>query len=77
MTERLQTEQFAIDGMHCTSCGITIDWELEDLDGVGEARTSYADGVTRVLFDPQLVSRDEIVAAIKRAGFDARWAGAL
>lgn len=32
----------AIEGMHCTSCAMTIDEELEDLPGVKRAKTSYA-----------------------------------
>ena len=31
-----------IKGMHCTSCAMNIDGELEDTKGVKEANTSYA-----------------------------------
>jgi copper chaperone CopZ len=58
--------------MHCASCAVSIDWEIEDLPGVEEARTSYAEGRTRVTFDPGAVSVDEIVAAVGRAGFTAQ-----
>lgn len=64
--------RFEIAGMHCTSCAITIDWEIEDLPGVAESRTSYADARTEVVFDPDRVSEAEILAAIGRAGFTAR-----
>ena len=36
-----------IDGMHCTSCSLSIDGELEDLPGVISASTSYAKSITR------------------------------
>ncbi len=66
------SKAFRIDGMHCTSCAMTIDWEVEDVTGVREARTSYADSRTTVTFDPALVSDDDIAAAITRAGFEVR-----
>ena len=31
-----------IQGMHCSSCAMNIDFDLEDLDGVKSAKTSYA-----------------------------------
>lgn len=31
-----------IDGMHCTSCAMTIDMDLENLEGVKQSQTSYA-----------------------------------
>ena len=65
-------QRFVIEGMHCTSCGITIDWELEDLPGVSEASTSYAKATTDVQFDPLKTDLQEILTAIERAGFTAR-----
>ena len=61
-----------IAGMHCTSCAMAIDLELEDLPGVAEARTSYARGTTQVVFDPARVGLDAIVAAIREAGYTAQ-----
>jgi copper chaperone CopZ len=60
---------YSVAGMHCSSCAISIDWELEDLEGVTEARTSYAHGQSTVVFDPDRVSEDDVLAAIARAGF--------
>ena len=67
----LQSRTFRIAGMHCASCAISIDWELEDLDGVVEAKTSYADNCLKVVLDPLLVGEAEIMAAVVRAGFAA------
>lgn len=63
---------FAITGMHCTSCAMTIDWQLEDLDGIVEAKTNYARGRTEVVYDASRVSDADILAAITEAGFAAR-----
>jgi copper chaperone CopZ len=51
---------------------MAIDWELEDLDGVVEARTSYAKSRTEVRFDAAKVGQNDLVAAIQRAGYAAR-----
>lgn len=61
----LENVKFKIGGMHCTSCSLNIDGELEDLDGVKSASTSYAKSVTKVEFDPKLVSKKKLVAAIE------------
>ena len=71
-SEGSATMTVAIDGMHCNSCAMSIDWEVEDVDGVSDSSTSYAKGLTRVTFDPRTVSADMILAAIGRAGFTGR-----
>lgn len=57
--------------MHCTSCSINIDGELEDTEGVQEAKTSYVKQETHVTFDPAKVSEDSLCEAVKRAGYKA------
>lgn len=65
------TRRFKIQGMHCTSCAMTIDWEIEDVEGVENVTTSYAKAVTSVTYDAAAVDESAILAAIKRAGFEA------
>lgn len=67
--EGAATATFAIEGMHCNSCAMSIDWEIEELDGVADASTSFARQSTRVTYDPDKVSIEAIEAAIGRAGF--------
>ena len=69
MSQASITQRFSIQGMHCSSCAMTIDWELEDLPGVEKAATSYAKATTEVTFDPSRTSLEALVAAIERAGF--------
>ena len=66
-----QTIVLKIVGMHCTSCAINIDFELEDVDGVKEAKTHYAKQISQVIFDPQKVSHEKIVTIIKNLGYEA------
>lgn len=67
--------RFKVQGMHCQSCATNIDWELEDLDGVADARTSLAAGLTEVSFDPAKLGPAELMAAIQKAGFSAEALG--
>ena len=61
--------KISIDGMHCTSCSMNIDGELEDLDGVVSSTTSYAKSQSIVDFDPQKVSQKEIETEITKLGY--------
>ena len=45
-------KKLKIEGMHCTSCAMNIDFDLEDLDGIKKAKTSYAKSETEIEFDP-------------------------
>lgn len=61
-----------IADMHCAMCSMTIDGVLEDIPGVKEADTSFVHGRAEVVFDPDEISLDELVAAIRAAGYDVR-----
>lgn len=58
-----------IGGMHCSSCALTIDDELEELAGVYKARSSYAKGEVIVRFDPQKVTTKKLESAISKLGY--------
>ncbi len=58
-------------GMHCRSCALLIDMTVEELEGVLEVSTDYLSGNTTVVFDPDLVSVDEMISAIRSVGYDA------
>lgn len=58
-----------ISGMHCTSCAMNIDGELEELDGVISSDTSYANAMTKVQFDPKKVNKEKFREVIKKLGY--------
>lgn len=64
-------KKFKIIGMHCTSCAMNIDGELEDTKGVKESNTNYAKQITEVTFDPDALTIQKIVEIIKKAGYTA------
>lgn len=64
-------KKFTVQDMHCTSCAMLIDGELEDLDGVKRAVTNYASCSCEVEFDENKVSHDDIIKTIKKVGYTA------
>jgi len=60
-----------INDMHCTSCSLLIDGDLEDTKGVISANTNYAKQITEVSYNEDEVEIEEIIEVIKKAGYDA------
>jgi copper chaperone CopZ len=63
-------KKLKIEGMHCASCAMTIDFDLEDL-GVKSSKTSYAKQETTVEFDEEKIKSQDIVNRIKKTGYKA------
>lgn len=63
---------FKIVDMDCVACAITIDGDLEDQEGVKEAKTNYVKAQTEVAFDPAKISEKEILDIIKKSGYTAK-----
>lgn len=60
-----------IEGMHCTSCAMVIDMDLEDLEGVCSCKTSYAKAEAEVEFDSSKADLEKIIEAIKKSGYNS------
>lgn len=63
-------KKLKIEGMHCTSCAMNIDFDLEDL-GVKSAKTSYAKQECEVDFDEEKIRPQQIIDQIKKTGYKA------
>jgi Cu+-exporting ATPase len=66
-----QTITLKIDGMHCASCAMNIDGELEDTNKIVSVNTNYAKAQTIVEFDSSLISEQEIKDIILKVGYTA------
>lgn len=64
-------KKFKICDMHCTSCAMNIDFDLEDLEGIKSARTSYAKAICEVEFDEKKLDSNKIIEVIKKTGYTA------
>jgi copper ion binding protein len=58
-------------GMHCSSCSMLIEMTVGDLPGVSLAKADYAKGTAHVEFDASAVSAEQIITAIRDAGYTA------
>lgn len=67
----MKTITLKITGMHCVSCTMNIDGELEDTKGVKESSTNFIKAKTVVSYDETLVTDKDIIKIIKTAGYDA------
>lgn len=61
-----------IDGMHCTSCAMSIDERLEEIEGVFSASTSFPKGQTKIKFDERSVDVAALQQAISELGYEVR-----
>jgi Cu+-exporting ATPase len=63
---------FKIIGMHCVSCSVAIDGDLEDTEGIKSSNTNYARQETSVEFDPEKISEEKIIQIIAATGYTAK-----
>lgn len=61
-----------VSGMHCASCALSIDDELEAIDGVKRASTSFPRRRTKLEYDEAKVDLGAVRAAIARLGYEAQ-----
>jgi len=66
---KIVNKKLKIQGMHCTSCAMNIDFNLEDLEGVKSAKTSYAKQELEVEFDEEKIDNQKIIQTIKKTGY--------
>lgn len=58
-----------LDGLHCTSCSLNIDGEIEDLPGVISVGTSYVKQESVITYDPKLAKPSQFHEIIKGLGY--------
>lgn len=58
-------------GMHCSSCAMNIDFDLEDLDGIKAAKTSYAKQESEIEFDEEKLNVQKIIETIRKTGYES------
>lgn len=66
-TERLKLR---IVGLDCVSCSRVINRALENVAGVKNVGVGYMMDLALVDYDPNIITKDEIVGIIKKTGYD-------
>ena len=64
------TEELSLLGMTCANCARTIERRLNSIDGVLDAHVNFASEKANITFVPGSVTRGELVAAVRAAGYD-------
>lgn len=59
-----------VKGMTCEHCVMTVTKSLKDVHGVRAADVNLENEVARITFDPAQVGIDDLVTAIKDAGYE-------
>jgi Cu+-exporting ATPase len=63
---------FGVTGMTCASCIRRIEKALGKVSGVQEASVNLATEKARVVYDPELVTLDQLQAAVETTGYGVR-----
>lgn len=69
---KIKNLKLKISGMHCASCAMSIDGDLEETVGVKSAKTSYARQECEVEFEEEVVKIEQIVKTIENAGYSTQ-----
>ena len=66
---KIVKRKLKIEGMHCNSCVMNIEFDLEDVEGVKSARASLVKQECEVEFDPSKVTQKKLIQTIKETGY--------
>ncbi len=64
-------EKYAIKGMTCAACQLTIEKDMKKLEGVKEVQVSLLTNSMIVDYDDQFVNPNKILKTVKRSGYSA------
>lgn len=62
---------FVISGMTCAACAKAVERAVKKLDGITEANVNLATEKLNVTYDDNVVGSENIINAVKKAGYDA------
>lgn len=58
-----------IEGMTCTGCEAHVEHAANEIEGIEQAKASYAEGKAEISFDPSKASPEEIIKAVETTGY--------
>jgi P-type Cu+ transporter len=67
---KLQVDTLPIVGMTCANCASTIERQVRKLPGIAAANVNLANERLSVSYDNAVLQRDEIIARVRKAGYD-------
>ena len=67
----MKRARLRIVGVHCSTCILPVRRILEEADGVKLVGANYMMDLILVDYDEKVTNQDEIVALIKKVGYEA------
>jgi Cu+-exporting ATPase len=67
--DKLMRADYKVSGMTCGACETKLTKALKEIDGVVEPSACAQSKVAKVAFDPAKVKDEQVIAAIRKAGF--------
>lgn len=69
--DKIERVTLKLSGMSCTNCANAVEKALDKTEGVTDVSVNFAVEKAYVDYDPTLVSREDLIATVKRAGYEA------
>jgi copper chaperone CopZ len=63
--------EFAVGGMSCTGCEEAIKAEIMAMQGVSNCEADHKDGWTKVVYNPDLIAAEDMLAVFEPLGYTA------
>lgn len=67
----MREEKYDISGMHCAACSASVEKVTRRLEGVERSDVNLTTGVMTICYDEALVTPEQIIKKVERAGFGA------
>jgi Cu+-exporting ATPase len=71
MQDACRTVVLSVTGMTCASCVQSIEGTVSQQEGVRQISVSLAEGTGTILYDPSVITPEELRAAVEDMGFEA------
>lgn len=72
MTSHTTHTLLRAEGFSCPSCVTKIEKQVGKLDGVDQVTVHFASGRVEIDHDDTRATVDELIAAVKKAGYESR-----
>lgn len=67
----MKKQTFSVPDMHCSNCSMKLEAIEDDIPAVKEINASYHKQQMTVEYDETKLTVDEIIAAVKKKGYQA------
>jgi len=61
---------FKVGGMNCASCSQAVENTLAEVDGIYEANVNIANDTGTVIYDPNIITKDDLEEFVSNAGYE-------